>query len=118
MKDTLEELLRKGLSRKFYAKLKRIAEEFHAEPAVIVNEGVEKWRKDKRLMQGPMAKRLQDPEKLQQYSVMQSMAAKMTAEGMSEEDLKKRALAGAKARAANLKKAKKKKPESSTPTDV
>jgi hypothetical protein len=106
LEETLEELL-KSLSRKFWAKLKRIAEEFNVTPAEVVNEGIELYRKRHRLLNGPLAQQIADPERIEHYSAMQSLAGKLTAQRMGEEAVKKRALAGAKGRVASLKRKKK-----------
>jgi hypothetical protein len=104
LEDLLSEVSR---NRKFWAKLQRIAAEFGSTPAKVITEGVEDWRDKQRLLNGPMAKRLNDPQKLLEYSRMQSLAGQLTAEALGEEGVKKRALAGAEARKASLQKKKK-----------
>jgi hypothetical protein len=95
-----------NLNRKFYAKLKRVAEECNVDPSIVLNEGIDLYRKRHRLMNGPLAKRLNNPEQLEQYSRIQQIMGKMGTNEMSPQALSKRGLAGAKARAEKIKRKK------------
>jgi hypothetical protein len=103
--EKLEEFLG-GLSRKFYAKLLRVAAECNVDPSVVVNEGVELYRKRFRLMNGPLSQKLNDPALLEQYSHIQQLMGKMGAGELTTEARRQRAIAGAKSRAKKLQEQK------------
>ena len=110
----IQELLG-SLSKKFYAKLLRIADECKTEPAVVLNEGAELFRRRYRLMNGILANRSFTPEQLESFSLVQSETARLSAARMGQEARSKRALAGAMGRIKKLK-AKAKKPSGTTET--
>jgi hypothetical protein len=101
----VEELLQ-SLPRKFYAKLMRAAQECKAEPATILNQGIDLYRKQYRLMNGPIGQRLNDAEKLETYSLLQSVVGRIAAQRRTPEARAALALAGARARAEKIKKQK------------
>lgn len=94
------EALLNSLSRKFYAKIERIAKECQTEPDRVLDEGAELFRRRYRLLQGPLAQKLMA---LDEYSWLQSEAARLGSEQVSVAKKKERARKGGVARAKNLK---------------